>query len=63
MGIDQNLCSHDAPDQKPGTACIRCGKMLGGAAPEPEVVSPQVEEEETQDYVDHETGSTWRDKK
>lgn len=27
---DPSTCSHDAPDQKPGSACIRCGKILPG---------------------------------
>lgn len=38
----QAICSHDAPEQKPGTECVRCGKLLPGApvsestpAPEP----------------------------
>jgi len=40
---DPNLCSHDAPGQKPGTKCIRCGKMLEGA---PKEAAPVEEEEE-----------------
>lgn len=24
----QQICSHDAPGQKKGTACVRCGKAL-----------------------------------
>lgn len=38
----QAICSHDAPAQKPGTECVRCGKLLpcapvseSAAAPEP----------------------------
>lgn len=28
--VNQATCSHDAPDQQPGVACIRCGKILPG---------------------------------
>lgn len=34
--MELDICSHDAPEQKPGTSCIRCGKLLPGEAPKEE---------------------------
>lgn len=46
--VDQNLCSHDAPDQQPGTPCIRCGKMMPGEAPKQEAPK-EIEVEEVKE--------------
>ena len=41
MALD--LCSHDAPGQKQGEPCIRCGKIIG-VKPQVDTVPVEVKE-------------------
>lgn len=36
----QAICSHDAPGQQPGVACIRCGKILPAAEKKDKAPAP-----------------------